>query len=363
MKSVGIYIHIPFCRSKCAYCAFDSFFANTDTQKEYVDFLVKEIESFWYADDITADTVYFGGGTPSFLYQGGVTTIINALKKRFEFLPREVSIECNPESVTKPKLEEYRLAGINRISIGLQSTSDTLLKSAGRIHTLQDFFKSVQYCEEAGFQNLSCDIMLGLPNQNINDVTDTLNILFKLPIIKHISMYGLKPEKNTPWQDIVIDEDLAADMYDTAYNLLIKNGFLRYEISNFCKQEYECVHNIKYWKRQDYIGFGLGAHSLIDNVRYANADNLNDYYSNKKERLELTKQQAKEEHIMLALRMAEGLNIIDYNNKFEDNFLIEYSKPIKKLSELGVIELTNSVLKIKPQYMGVMNSIIVEFFS
>ena len=363
MKKVGVYIHIPFCRSKCAYCAFNSFFADTHTQKEYVNFLIKEIKSFKYDDDIIADTIYFGGGTPSFLYQGGITAIIDALKKRFIFLPREASIECNPESVTKPKLKEYSLAGINRISIGLQSASDALLKNAGRIHTLQDFLNSVQCCQEAGFQNLSCDIMLGLPNQNIDDVIDTLNILFKLPIIKHISMYGLKPEKNTPWQDIVVDEDLSVDMYDAAYGLLLKNGFLRYEVSNFCKPGYECVHNIKYWKRQDYLGFGLGAHSLIDNVRYANADNLKDYYNNKKERLVLTKKQAKEEHIMLALRMEEGLNITGYNNEFEGDFIKEYFKPIEKLSKLGAIELTKNSLKIKPQYMGVMNSIIAEFFN
>ena len=205
--------------------------------------------------------------------------------------------------------------------------------------------------------------MLGLPNQNIDDVIDTLNILFKLPIIKHISMYGLKPEKNTPWQDIVVDEDLSVDMYDAAYGLLLKNGFLRYEVSNFCKPGYECVHNIKYWKRQDYLGFGLGAHSLIDNVRYANADNLKDYYNNKKEWLVLTKKQAKEEHIMLALRMEEGLNITGYNNEFEGDFIKEYFKPIEKLSKLGAIELTKNSLKIKPQYMGVMNSIIAEFFN
>lgn len=363
MKKLGIYIHIPFCRSKCAYCAFNSFYADFKTQKQYIDNLIKEIELFQYPEEIIADTVYFGGGTPSFLYEGGTTNIINAIKNKFAFSPREMSIECNPESITQSKLDEYKSAGINRISIGLQSASNTLLKKAGRIHTLQDFLQGVQLCEDAGFDNISCDVMLGLPDQSIKDVTNTLNILIDLPVIKHISMYGLKPEKNTPWQDIMVDEDLSADMYDASYDLLTKSGFNRYEISNFCKPGFECIHNIKYWKRQDYIGFGLSAHSLIDNVRYANPDNINDYYNGKKEYLVLNQTQTKEEYIMLALRMDEGININDYNNQFKESFLDVYSKSIEKLSKLGVIELTNHTLKIKSQYMGIMNNIIIEFFN
>ncbi|HEY8443478.1 MAG TPA: radical SAM family heme chaperone HemW [Clostridia bacterium] len=363
MKKVGIYIHIPFCRSKCNYCAFNSFFADIDAQKRYVEYLVKEILSFDYKGEITVDTVYFGGGTPSFLYEGGIIDIVNALKNRFKYLPREVSIECNPESLTQKKLEEYRSAGINRISVGLQSASDRLLKKAGRIHTLDDFLRSIRYCSEAGFDNVNCDIMLGLPRQSVDDVLDTLNILFGLPIIKHISMYGLKVEKNTPWQDIKVDEDLSADMYDAAFDALLKNGFYRYEISNFSKPGFECAHNIKYWTRQDYIGFGLSAHSLLDNVRFANPDSLKDYYEGKKERLELTPAQAEEEFIMLGLRMEKGIDINEYNKQFNVNFTQKYAKPIEKLNRLGVIDLADNILKIKPKYMGVMNSIIVEFFS
>ncbi|HEY8423917.1 MAG TPA: radical SAM family heme chaperone HemW [Clostridia bacterium] len=363
MKKVGIYIHIPFCRSKCAYCAFNSFFADFDVQKQYVERLIKEIESFEYKDEILADTVYFGGGTPSFLYEGGVSAIIDALKKRFIYSPREVSIECNPESISQAKLSEYKSAGVNRLSIGLQSASNDLLKKAGRIHTLEDFLRSVRLCKENGFDNVNCDIMIGLPGQSVKDVLDALNILFQFSIVKHISMYGLKPEENTPWQNITVDEDLSADMYDAAYDLLLKNGFIRYEISNFSKPRYECIHNIKYWKRQDYIGFGLSAHSLIDNVRYANPDSLSDYFQGKKSSLKLNEQQIKEEYIMLALRMEEGIDLQDYNRQFGEDFLKSYKRPIDKLSKLGVIELSNEKLKIKPRFMGVMNSVIVEFFS
>lgn len=363
MKKVGIYVHIPFCRSKCAYCAFNSFYADIDIQKQYIDYLKKEIQSFEYKDDIIADTVYFGGGTPSFLYEGGISEIIYALKDRFNYFPREVSIECNPESLTPSKLHEYKSSGINRISIGLQTASDKLLKKAGRVHTLNDFLKSARYCADAGFDNVNCDIMLGLPEQIIDDVIDTLKILIILPVIKHVSMYGLKTEKNTPWQNIKVDEDLSADMYDAAYELLLNNGFCRYEISNFAKAGYECAHNIKYWTRQDYIGFGLSAHSLIDNIRYANPDSLKDYFEGKRERMELSQAQAEEEYIMLALRMEDGISIIDFNKQFNMDFIKKYAKPIQKLEKLGVIQLSDNRLKIKPQFMGVMNSIIVEFFN
>lgn len=363
MKDIAIYIHIPFCRSKCNYCAFNSFYADKETQKEYINHLIKEIHLFSKNNDIMrADTVYFGGGTPSFLYEGGIKSIIEVLKDNFDYEPKEISIECNPESLTDVKLNEYNESGINRISIGLQSASNQLLKEAGRVHSFDDFLNALERCKKAGFDNVNCDIMLGLPNQKPQDVTQTLQLLFQHDIIKHISMYGLKPEKNTPWQDIKIDEDLSADMYDLAFLMLKENGFNRYEISNFAKNGYECKHNIKYWKRKNYIGFGLSAHSLIDNVRYANPDSMTDYINGKKETLVLNQQQIEEEYLMLALRMDEGIDLNDYKQQFNRDFVERFSKPIQKIFKLKVIEIAQNNLRIAPKYMGVMNSIITEFF-
>ena len=363
MKDIAVYIHIPFCRSKCNYCAFNSFYADENFQKEYVRHLIKEIKQFTKNNIMRADTIYFGGGTPSFLYEGGIKSIIDAIKENFVFKANEISIECNPESLIQTKLNEYKECGINRISIGLQTASNNLLKIAGRIHTFDDFKKALDGCKKAGFDNVNCDIMLGLPQQEIRDVTQTLQALFQYDIIKHISMYGLKAEKNTPWQDLAVDEDLSADMYDTAYLMLNDNGFHRYEISNFAKSGYECKHNIKYWKRKDYIGFGLSAHSLIDNVRYANSDKMSDYIIGNKEKLVLSQEQIEEEYIMLALRMDEGINIDDYKKQFKNDFINKYYKPIQKLSKFKVIEQTPQNIKIASRYMGVMNSIILEFFS
>lgn len=362
MKDIAVYIHIPFCRSKCNYCAFNSFYADTDTQKEYVKYLIKEIQEFSKDNKMRADTIYFGGGTPSFLYEGGIKEIIDVLKDNFVFDADEISIECNPESLTPIKLDEYKECKVNRISIGLQTASNELLKIAGRIHTFEDFISALNNCKKAGFDNVNCDIMLGLLEQKTQDVINTLKVLFQYDIIKHISMYGLKAEKNTPWQDIVIDEDMSADMYDVAYLMLIENGFHRYEISNFAKSGFECKHNKKYWQRKNYIGFGLSAHSLIDNIRYANPDNMKDYINNKKEKLVLSQEQIEEEYIMLALRMDEGIDLKDYKEKFDIDFLAKYYKPIKKLSNLKLIEITPKNLRISSQYMGVMNSIIIEFF-
>lgn len=362
MKDIAVYIHIPFCRSKCNYCAFNSFYADVATQKEYVKHLINEITLFSKNNIMRADTIYFGGGTPSFLYEGGIRSIIDAIKNNFVFEASEISIECNPESLTLTKLIEYKESKINRISIGLQTASDNLLKIAGRIHTFEDFEKALENCKEAGFNNVNCDIMLGIPQQETKDVNHTLQALFQYDSIKHISMYGLTAEENTPWQDVIIDEDVSADMYDSAYLMLKDNGFHRYEISNFAKSGYECKHNRKYWKRKDYIGFGLSAHSLIDNIRYANPDKMGDYIIGKKEKIILSQEQIEEEYIMLALRMDEGIDFNDYTKYFNKDFLYKYTKPIQKLSKLKAIEITPHNIKIASQYMGVMNSIILEFF-
>lgn len=359
MSNLGIYIHIPFCRSKCNYCAFNSFTADIETQKTYIKHLLEEIKK--YDGDKYADTVYIGGGTPSFLYGGGIESVLEEINSKFSLKKNaEITIEGNPESLSLDKLKSWYHLGVNRLSIGLQSASDKVSKNAGRVHNFADFLRAIENADKANFCNVNCDIMLGLPIQTMHDIKDTISQIINFDIIKHISAYGLKAEEGTPWKSLIINEDLSADMYDLAYKMLLDNGFLRYEVSNFARTGYRSRHNINYWRRGNYIGFGLGAHSLIDNVRYANPDKTEDYYAGKKQKAILTPTDIKEEYIMLAFRMDEGIDIKDYNQTFETDFLENYKKIIDKLFKF--LNISQDRISIKPQYMGVMNSIITEFF-
>lgn len=364
-KTVGLYIHIPFCSSKCDYCAFTSFFANEDKQREYIKFLKNEIEQTNYDGKIA--TVYIGGGTPSFLYEGGITEIFESINNTFVLEANcEITIEGNPNSITAQKILEWKANGINRVSVGLQTTNDNLLKFVNRKHNYDDFLKTVEELNNADFNNISCDLMLGLPNQTLDDVKNDLYKILEIgDIIKHISVYGLKVEPNTPLEinNYLVDEDLSADMYDYVCDVLQNAGYYRYEVSNFSKKGYESRHNLNYWSRGNYFGFGLAAHSFINNVRYANPVSLIEYYQGKEETTILTIEDAKEEFIMLALRLCEGIDTQEYQRQFGESFFERYKKAIDKLQNNGLINITEErYISINPKYFGVMNSIIIEFF-
>ena len=288
-KHLEIYIHIPFCVKKCDYCDFLSDRADCKTKEEYVDALIKEIElSKNILNGYEVDSIFFGGGTPSILESHLFEGIMNAVKKYANINENaEITIECNPGTLTRKKLEVYKKTGVNRLSIGLQSANDDELKSIGRIHTWQEFLDNYRIARECGFDNINIDLMSALPGQTISSYKETLEKVVALNP-EHISAYSLIVEEGTimydrvneaalQGKDILPDEDTEREMYYMTKNILEENGYHRYEISNYSKEGMECRHNVGYWQRKNYIGFGIGAASLLENERYNNISDLNKY--------------------------------------------------------------------------------------
>lgn len=338
---LGIYIHIPFCIKKCNYCDFLSF--QLMNEDEYIDALCKEIDSF--ERGYIAETVFLGGGTPSIIHEKNIIKIFNKLRKKFVFTKdSEISIELNPKTFTQNKLKTYKEQGINRLSIGCQTTNDTLLKKIGRVHTYQDFLIGYELARKEGFTNINVDIMAQLPTQTIQMHIKDLDNILKLNT-EHISTYGLIIEEGTPFfilynenegtkLDELMKEDECIKLYETTNKRLHLVGLNQYEISNYAKVGYECRHNIKYWERENYVGFGLGASGCIGNIRYKNTDKFNEYlkcnYLREKEIL--TQEDINNEIIMLGLRLNKGIdkellfNISDcgtIDNLIKENLLKE----------------------------------------
>ncbi len=365
----GIYVHIPFCKSKCRYCDFTSFpdklcFAESYMACVYREMALrqKELESY------TFDTLYIGGGTPSVVDESYIAMLVAAARKNFKLKEdAEITIEINPGTISAGKVEMYSKCGINRYSVGLQSAIDGQLRELGRTHTLNQFITCAKLLKG---KNFNADVMIGLKDQTADDVKKTIEVAAAFGA-KHISMYALTPEDGTPiYSDYLNGElpdgDEVAALYDEGYKRLEELGFLRYEVSNFAKKGFQSRHNLNYWRRGEYIGFGVAASSCINNVRLTNTFDLDEYFkcilsghlavidSEK-----IDKEGQKEEKIMLALRTAEGLNIDEFNAEFGGDFLKDYGAAIKKTCEY--IEIFEGRLKIKDRYLFVQNSIIVEF--
>ncbi len=368
----GLYIHIPFCVSKCSYCDFCSFVPKSKQIEDYLTSLKYEIvKAGERAGGRLVTSVYIGGGTPSVLPKGAIEDIMNCVRENFIVLnASSVTIEANPNSFDIKKAEEYMRAGCSRLSLGLQSHSDKILKILNRVHNFRDCQNAVENALHYNIKDINVDIMLGVPEQTLKDVGDTLKKIVALPVT-HISAYGLICEPNTPLTRSIQEkrlklpsDDKAVEMYDYAVDFLDKAGFKRYEISNFAKAGYESEHNLNYWRRGAYLGLGLGAHSFLDGYHWQNTTNFEKYLKNpttSQENLEQeTVKTAKEETIMLALRTTQGLNIVEYNEMFNTNFLAEYDKVLQKLLANDLIEIKNNRIHIKNLYIS--NAIIAEFF-
>ena len=283
-NEIGIYVHIPFCKKKCDYCDFISYCNKDNLIEKYVEAMKKEIESQNIKPEIT--TIYIGGGTPSYIDSKYIIQIINKIKEKNVSPNAEITIEVNPGTVTMEKLEDYRSCGINRISIGLQSTNNTLLKEIGRIHDFKQFLETYKMAKKVGFKNINVDLMLGLPNQRIKDLKESLEQILKLKP-KHVSVYSLIVEDGTPIANKIEkgelqlpDEELERNMYWFVKNTLELNGYKHYEISNFAKKGYESKHNLNCWNQKEYIGIGVAAHSYRDITRYSNTENIEEYIKN-----------------------------------------------------------------------------------
>jgi len=276
MKNLSLYIHIPFCESKCHYCNFVSFKKSNIHKEQYIQYLLKEIK-LNATKDFLVNTIFIGGGTPSCLREGDILKISNAIKENFNLSKElEFTIEANPNSFTLEKAKEYVKAGINRISFGLQSANNKILKTINRIHTKKDFINAVKLAKQVGLKNINSDILIGLPNQKLKDVKRTLKLIIKLNL-PHVSCYSLILEEKTPLFKMVENkklklpqEDKTLKMYDYTLNYLEKHKIFRYEVSNFAKLEKECMHNLTYWNLSNYLGLGLNAHSKIENERFEN---------------------------------------------------------------------------------------------
>jgi len=373
MKKIGIYVHFPFCASKCAYCDFNSYANVSHMQEDYLKALVNEI-NYNSNKDVEIDTIFIGGGTPSIAKTGTIATIINAIKYNFNVLNNaEITIECNPNSVNYAVLSEWKEVGINRISIGLQTTNKNILKLIGRTHDKQDYINAIDLIKSFGFKNINTDLMIGLPKQKSSDVKYAINLCDKLGC-KHISCYSLILEEKTLLYKLVNEgkiklpkEEKVLGMYNTANTTLQKFGYSRYEVSNFAKDGYQCKHNINCWKLHEYYGFGAGAHGYIDNVRYYNYSKIEDYIvainSSKsaiEAKEELNNVDHYEEAIMLGLRTSKGVKISQLDKYLGESFLNKYKESIDKYLAMSYISITD-YLAVTDSGISVLNQIILDF--
>lgn len=377
-NQLSLYIHIPFCNSKCTYCAFVSSIGTEDDKKRYFTDLIAEIKmkAKKYNSFYTISSIYIGGGTPSCLDHYYIRDLLSLIYKNFAVKnSAEITMELNPNSVDKTKIREYILAGVNRFSIGLQSISPKVLKAMGRTHTVADFQNTVAIIQEYGIKNISADIIVGYPGQKVVDIRDTINFLLKLQI-PHISAYMLQVEQGTKLKALVdngsveiADEEVVVGMYNLIVEMLGNAGYERYELSNFAKPTFESYHNRVYWNRKDYLGIGLAAHSYIQGTRFANTENILEYAdlieNENKEPIVLSKTlsetEKKEEAIMLALRTSEGLDLDAYKQEFGENFLAKRKDLIATLIKEGFLILTKeNKLACTDKGFLVLNRIVLE---
>lgn len=310
---IGLYVHVPFCAVKCPYCDFYSLPYRRQSVEDYLNALNTEISSY-QGKGWRADTLYFGGGTPSLLSPSQIGSVIDLARRVFA-LSGEITMEANPNTLTLARLKEYRQAGINRISLGMQSASERELSALGRRHSAAQSAAAVHMAAEAGISNISVDFMLGVPFQTEESVLQTLSFLKELPIT-HLSAYLLKVEEGTPYQNSPLlaqcaGEDALAELYLTAQSALARMGLLQYEISNFARPGWESAHNLKYWRCEEYLGFGPAAHSFLQGKRFCHPADLSLYQSDPVHSIHLTDSQAGglDEKLMLGLRLTEGIPV------------------------------------------------------
>ncbi len=356
----GIYIHIPFCKKKCNYCAFCSF--ELLKHKEiYIKSLLNEIKHFYRGERVK--TLYFGGGTPYLLNVNELAQIISCFNYQTD---PEITLELNPAEVDKKKLKELKNLGVNRLSVGVQSFCNDFLKTIGRNHTKKDIITTIDKIKDCNYKNISVDLMYGLPNQSQEDFNNDLMQLLNLNI-NHVSLYGLKiepgtyfyknPPKNLP------SLDLQAGMYKNAIQIL-NDKFIHYEFSNFSTNEqFISQHNCLYWNNENYYGFGLSAAGYIDNKRYTNTYNLKKYLNNpiEKEFQVLSKEQMIEEEVFLGLRLLKGLDFTKINKKFDIDIYNYYKKEFDKFLSYKLLEKTQNGVKLTLKGILVSNEVLCEF--
>lgn len=380
-----IYVHIPFCIKKCDYCDFLSFSSDDNTKEAYVKRLVEEISYYGgiygrRGRNENIGSVFFGGGTPSALKAEHLTDILSAIYNEFTVDEEaEITVECNPGTLTESKVTAYKAAGVNRISLGLQSTNNEELKAVGRIHTYEEFLDSYNMVRSAGFTNVNIDLMSALPYQTLESYKETIERIVKLNP-EHISAYSLIVEYGTPLyykiRDLdenlqptgLPDEDTEREMYYMTGAVLGESGYKRYEISNYAKPGYECKHNTAYWRRIDYIGMGLGASSCIDDTRFKNTSDMEEYMSgvfpilDEEETCYLSENDKMSEFMYLGLRMMEGVKKSDFKKQFGKDFDKIFGEVTAKMEnrELVYVEDEDRIY-LTPLGIDVSNTVLAQY--
>ena len=409
-KELGIYIHIPFCQHKCDYCDFVSFSNKQEFIENYIEAIKKEINNYFrnttLLETYTVTTIYIGGGTPSYINSKYICEIMHVLEENLKenmvkLEDMEITIEVNPGTVNKEKLEQYRKAKINRLSIGLQSTNNGMLKQIGRIHTYEQFLETYQMAKAVGFDNINVDLMIGLPNQTIEDIKRSLQEIVQLNPT-HISVYSLIIEEGTVIAQKIenhqlqeMDEELERNMYWYVKNTLELNDYTHYEISNFAKEGKESKHNMNCWRQKEYIGIGLAAHSYLNYVRYTNTSEMEQYVtrmnnlngqivndilklSKNKEKASLEEKEKniettyeieevqdvedrKKEYMLLGLRTIEGVSISKFKEKYIDNPLFLFRKELEKLVEEKLVMIDGDDIRLTNKGLDLANLVWKEF--
>lgn len=372
-KRLGIYIHIPFCMQKCAYC---DFYSITDIKRRasYAKALIEQIRSYRVsAKDYIVDSVYIGGGTPSLLFGEELAAILSAVRSTFRLsADAEISMEANPGTLDGEKLAAYHAAGVNRLSLGLQSADNGELKRLSRIHTREEFESSFLLARLEGFQNISVDLMYALPDQTTERLSETISYVISLNP-EHISFYGLKIEPETPFgkdpkvQDAIPDEDAQYHMYLSAVKMLESAGYMQYEISNFAKPGHECRHNLKYWNCDEYLGFGTAAYSFFDGSMFSYVKDVELYRMNPTDRDLLldemntpSKRDTATQYVMVRFRLRKGIDISEYNERFGDDFEKRYGEKLKPFLEGRFVVQTPEGYRLSRRGMLVSNYILSE---
>ena len=409
-KELGIYIHIPFCQHKCDYCDFVSFSNKQEFIENYIETAKKEINNYFrdktLLETYTVTTIYIGGGTPSYINSKYICEIMHVLEENLKdnmvkLEDMEITIEVNPGTVNKEKLEQYKKAKINRLSIGLQSTNNEILKQIGRIHTYEQFLETYQMAKEVEFENVNVDLMIGLPNQTIEDIKRSLEEVIQLNPT-HISVYSLIVEEGTVIAQKIenhqlqeMDEEFERNMYWYVKNTLELNGYIHYEISNFAKKGKESKHNLNCWRQKEYIGIGLAAHSYLNYVRYTNTSEMEQYItrmnnlngqivkdilklSNNKEKTSLEEKEKnietayeieelqdvedrKKEYMLLGLRTIEGVSISKFKEKYIDNPIFLFRKELEKLVEEKLVMIDGDDIRLTNKGLDLANLVWEEF--
>ena len=368
MKDIGIYVHIPFCKHKCYYCDFISYANKESLVERYINVLIREITDVAtgnrldYENGIdelfNVNTIYIGGGTPSFIESKYIVNIISTIKEYFKINENaEITLEVNPGTVNENKLKDYFNAGVNRLSIGLQATNDSLLKEIGRIHTYEEFLNTYKLARKIGFKNINADLIkLGL---------------------EHISVYSLILEEGTVLEEQIRsgklklpEDEEEREMYWKVKSILEANGYIHYEISNFAKKGYESQHNLDCWRQKEYVGFGVAAHSYTNDVRYSNIENLEEYIENyENDKLEetfifnekLTHNMKVKEYMMLGLRKLNGVSIQEFKEKFAANPIYVFKNELEKLVNEDLLEIDGDYIRLTKRGLDLANLVWEEF--